>query len=72
MPSTLPFDSGLDLGLSRDETAALQRVAGDLGVEQLADFVALLLRDVAQAELDPDGWQNEAVAEWLQHRLSNA
>jgi hypothetical protein len=72
MHSSSTHDSGLVLGLTQDETAALQRIAGDLGVANLSEFVSLLLRDVAAAELDPDGWQNEAVAEWLQFRLDAA
>ena len=69
-PATL--DSPLDFGLSREETAALQRIAGDLGVPSLSDLVSILLRDVAAAELDPNGWQTEAVAEWLEFRLASA
>lgn len=58
-------------GLSRDETAALQRIAGDLGVPSLTELVTLLLRDIAAAELNPDGWEHEAVTEWLQFRVTS-
>lgn len=65
-----PPDSAF--GLTGDETAALQRIAGDLGVPNLTDLVTLLLRDIAAAELNPDGWENEAVTEWLQFRVSSS
>jgi hypothetical protein len=60
------------LGLTRDETAALQRIAGDLGISSLTDLVTLLLRDIAAAELNPEGWEHEAVTEWLQFRLTSS
>lgn len=70
MYSAPSFD--LDFGLTQEEASALQRIAGDLGVSNLDDLVSILLRDVAAAELNPEGWQNEAVADWLQFRLSAA
>ncbi len=74
MYSSAAFDPSLDsgFGLTRDETAALQRIAGDLGVPNLTDLVTILLRDVAAAELNPDGWEHEAVIEWLQFRIASA
>jgi hypothetical protein len=68
--SDLPPDSAF--GLTGDETAALQRIAGDLGVPNLTDLVTILLRDIAAAELNPDGWEHEAVTEWLQFRVSSS
>ncbi len=70
MTAPHPFDPGLDLGLSPHETAALQRIAADLGLNDLTEFLTVLLRDVAAAELDPEGWQSEAIAEWLQFRIA--
>ena len=70
MYSSPSFD--LEFGLTQDEAAALQRIAADLGVSTLPDLVSILLRDVAAAELHPEGWQNEAVADWLQFRLAAA
>ena len=67
-----PLDSNSDFGLTREETAALQRIAGDLGVPSLSELVSILLRDVAAAELNPEGWQTEAVADWLEFRLASA
>jgi hypothetical protein len=62
----------VDFGLTQEEASALQRIASDLGVTNLPDLVSILLRDVAAAELNPDGWENEAVADWLQFRLTAA
>jgi hypothetical protein len=70
MYSSPSFD--LEFGLSQDEAAALQRIAGDIGISSLPDLVSILLRDMAAAELNPEGWQNEVVAEWLQFRLAAA